>query len=205
MRAAALESLEYRLERENLAEPIPDEPCSLWKLTFPDHLPLSLTKTLISARSSVKKTFSLSYSPILISRYLWIFTGKRAKANFFSSRWKKERERIREKEERSLIFQRPPLGGGYLTIGTLHGDWIIVELNGREIVREIVSHCERSGCNWTAIIMPRLFFFFFFPLQIDTPQGTEEWSGEKRRKIRSIDGSLLSFESPWRRFVSQKY
>lgn len=85
-----------------------------------------------------------------------------------------ERERIREKEERSLIFQRPPLGGGYLTIGTLHGDWIIVELNGREIVREIVSHCERSGCNWTAIIMPRLFFFFFFPLQIDTPQETEE-------------------------------
>lgn len=206
MRAAALESLEYRLERENLAEPIPDEPCSLWKLTFPDHLPLSLTKTLISARSSVKKT---APSPIPLFWYLDISGYSRGNGlKRISSRRderRRERERIREKEERSLIFQRPPLGGGYLTIGTLHGDWIIVELNGREIVREIVSHCERSGCNWTAIIMPRLFFFFFFPLQIDTPQGTEEWSGEKRRKIRSIDGSLLSFESPWRRFVSQKY
>ena len=38
---------------------------------------------------------------------------------------------MREKEERSLIFQRPPLGGGYLTIGTLHGDW-----NNRGIKRE---------------------------------------------------------------------
>lgn len=101
MRAAALESLEYRLERENLAEPIPDEPCSLWKLTFPDHLPLSLTKTLISARSSVKKT---APSPIPLFWYLDISGYSRGNGLKRISSRRDERKRERENKRKRRTF-----------------------------------------------------------------------------------------------------